>query len=149
MAHQNNSQDTSGLLNRLLVRIYRGLLQYSADCWPWTDAEESAEKRAVERMGEAQRQNIGAVVEVLTGRGVVVDFGSYPDNSELHYVSLDYLLGKLIADEEAIVAEIEASQDEAAHDTEAARLVSELLAAEKAHLAQLRELAKAHAPVPA
>jgi len=143
---ETNSQDASELLNRLVVRIYRGLLQYSVDCWPWTDSEESAEKRAVERMAQAQRREVGRLVDTLTGRGLVVDFGNYPDDSDLHYVSLDYLLGKLIADEEAIVAELLAAQSEASRDTDASRLVADLLKLEKEHASQLRELAKHATP---
>lgn len=147
MADQN-SQDTSDILNRLLVRIYRGLLQYSVECWPWTDADESAEKRAVERMAAAQQAEVGRIVDLLNERGVAIDFGSYPDNSELHYVSLDYLVAKLVEDEAEIVAELEASRGQFAHDPEGARLAGELLAAEKGHLSQLGDLANSH-PVPA
>jgi len=143
---ETNSHDASELLNRLLVRIYRGLLQYSVDCWPWTDAEESAEKRGLERMAEVQRREVGRLVDTLTGRGLVVDFGNYPDDSDLHYVSLDYLLGKLVADEEAIVLELQAAQSEASHDTVASRLVADLLKLEKEHVSELRELAKHAAP---
>lgn len=143
----NNSRDTSDLLNDLLVRIYRGLLQYSVECWPWTDAEESAEKRAVERMAAAQQQHIRHVVDLLTERGVVVDFGNYPDNSELHYVSLDYLLRRLVADEQQIVGALESAQGQFIHDPAGAGLVSELLASEKRHLSELRELAQSHAAV--
>ncbi len=143
MADQN-SQDTSEILNRLLVRIYRGLLQYSVECWPWTDAGESAEKRAVERMAAAQQAEIARIVDLLNERGVAIDFGNFPDNSELHYVSLDYLVAKLVEDEAAIVAEVEASRSQLAHDPDGSRLAAELLAAEKEYLSQLRDLAKRH-----
>jgi hypothetical protein len=142
MADQNHSD----LLNRLLVRIYRGPLQYAVDCWPWSAAAdakgvEPPEQRAIEKMATRQQQFIARLVELLSRRRAVVDFGVYPDYSELHYVSLDYLIGKLIADEQRLVAELEAAQTGLKDDPEAAQVVSELLAAEKEHLAQLRDLA--------
>src|SRR5580704_8310412 len=142
MADQNHSD----LLNRLLVRIYRGVLQYAVECWPWSAAAdangvESPEQRAIEKMAARQQQLIARLVELLSKRRAAVDFGVYPDNSELHYVSLDYLIGKLIADEERLVAELEAAQKGLQSDPEAVRLVADLLAAENEHLAQLRDLA--------
>jgi hypothetical protein len=111
MADQNHSD----LLNRLLVRIYRGVLQYAVECWPWSAAAESngvepPEQRAIEKMAARQQQSIARLVELLSKRRATVDFGVYPDNSELHYVSLDYLIGKLVADEERLVTELEAAQ---------------------------------------
>jgi hypothetical protein len=142
MADQNHSD----LLNRLLVRIYRGVMQYAVECWPWSAAAdangvEPPEQRAIEKMAARQQQFIGRLVGLLSKRRAAVDFGVYPDNSELHYVSLDYMIGKLIADEERLVAELESAQKGLQGDPEAAKLVAELLAAEKQHLAQLRDLA--------
>ncbi len=142
MADQNHSDS----LNRLLVRIYRGLLQYAVECWPWSAAAEAngvepPEQRAIEKMAARQQQSIARLVELLSKRRAAVDFGVYPDNSELHYVSLDYLIGKLVAEEERLVTEVEAAQKGLAGDPEASRLVADLLAAEKEHLAQLRDLA--------
>jgi hypothetical protein len=146
MADQNHSD----LVNRLLVRIYRGILQYSVECWPWSAAAdangvEPPEQRAIEKMAGRQRQFIARLVELLSKRRATVDFGTYPDNSELHYVSLDYLIGNLIADEDRLVAELDSAQKGLHDDPQAAQVVAELLAAEKEHLAQLRDLA-ARAP---
>jgi Arc/MetJ-type ribon-helix-helix transcriptional regulator len=142
MADQNHSD----LLNRLLVRIYRGVLQYAVECWPWSAAAdangiEPPEQRAIEKMAARQQQLIARLVELLSKRRAAVDFGAYPDYSELHYVSLDYLIGKIIADEERLVAELEAAQTGLQNDPAAAHVVAEILAAEKEHLAQLRGLA--------
>jgi Arc/MetJ-type ribon-helix-helix transcriptional regulator len=92
-------------------------------------------------MAARQRQFIARLVDLLSKRRAAVDFGVYPDYSEFHYVSLDYLIGKLVVDEERLVAELEAAQKGLEDDPEAARVVAEILAAEKEHLAQLRDLA--------
>jgi hypothetical protein len=134
------------ILNQLVSRVYRSLLQYALDCWPWTSLADqtgavSPEQQAVEQMAARQQSFVGRLVELLSAREADVDLGSFPDNSALHYVSLEFLLGRLIADEQQIVSELEAAQGKLSGDQPAAALVSELLAAEQANIARLRELA--------
>ncbi len=151
MADQTNTD----VLNRLLAQTYRSLLQYTVECWPWTTSTESAdgkspEEKTVEQMAARQLAFVGRLVNLVQERGEVVDFGNYPDNSELHYVSLDYLLGKLIADEQKLVGALEAAREAVRNDPPAAGLIVELLAAEKENVNRLRELAaKAAAAVTA
>jgi hypothetical protein len=151
MADQNQND----VLNRLVARVYRCLLQYTMECWPWTTATETPgieppEQKAVDQMAARQRDFIARLVGVLTQRGEYVDFGNYPDFSEMHYVSLDYLLVKLAADEKKLVSELEAALPLLHDDATAAGLVSELLSAEKEHFLRLREMAtRASAPVAA
>jgi hypothetical protein len=143
------------ILNRLVPRVYRSLLQYTVECWPWTPSAESPdgkspEQKAIEQMAARQQEFVARLVDLLSRRGVVVDFDNYPDYSELHYVALDYLLGKLIADEQRLVSELEAARGAIHNDPPAATLIVELLAAEKDNLVRLRELAsKAAAAVTA
>lgn len=146
-------QAANDILNRLVGRVYRSLLQYSVECWPWSTLSEAVgaatpEQQVLEQIAARQQTFVGRLAELLTERGENVDFGSFPDNSELHYVSVDFLLGKLVADEQNLVGELESAQGGLHHDPEAAALVSELLAAEQANIARLRELtAKAPASV--
>jgi hypothetical protein len=147
MAGQNNTD----VLNRLVARVYRCLLQYTVECWPWTPSAESPdgkspEQKAIEQMAVRQQEFVGRLVELLSQRGQVADFGNYPDNSGLHYVSLNYLVGKLLADEERLVAELESAREAVRNDPPAATLIVELLAAEKQNLAKLHELATKTAP---
>ncbi len=148
-------QTNNALLNRLVPRLYRSLLQYTVECWPWSPSAESPdgkspEQEAIEQMAARQREFVARLVELLSRRGAVVDFDNYPDYSELHYVALDFLLGRLIADEQRLVAELEAARGATHGDPPAATLIVELLAAEKDNLGRLRDLAaKAAAAVPA
>ena len=135
------------MLNRVLARLYRSLLQYAVDCWPWTSATDTAasempEQRVIEEMTARQQEFVARLADLITRRGDVVDFGSFRDNSELNYVSLDYLLGKLIADEQGLIAELQVALPALQHDAEATALVSELLAVETQNLTQLRELSR-------
>lgn len=140
--------DTNATLNDLLARAYRSLLQYAGECWPWASADESAEQQAVVDMSAEQKAVVARMVELLEAREWPIDFGNYPDFTPLHYVSLDFLLGRLIADEQELLAAIESSHNTLAADPEAAELAAELLAATKRHLSKLQELSAAH-PVPA
>src|SRR5262245_44022345 len=87
-------------LNALLIRVHRSLLQYAVECWPWTDVDAAAEQATIEGLAREQESYVARMTELLVEREWSVDFGSFPDWSELHYVALDYLLGKLIVDEE-------------------------------------------------
>jgi hypothetical protein len=60
----------------------------------------------------------------------------------MHYVSLDYLLGKLLADEQNLIAELQTALSAPGHDAEATALVSELLAVETQNVSRLRELSR-------
>jgi len=145
-------QIPNDILNKIVARVYRCLVQYAMECWPWTTATETPgieppEQKAVDEIAARQRAFIARLVDVLTARGEVVDFGNFPDYSEMHYVSLDYLLRKFVVDEQKLVSELEAAVPALKGDATAAGLVSELLAAEKENLVRLRDMAaKASAP---
>jgi hypothetical protein len=143
-----SEQNHSDVLNGLLVRLYRSLLQYGVECCSaWTSDAEAHEQQALQEMAARQRESVGRLVDLLTARGQAIDFGNYADYSELHYVSLKFLLGKLIADQQQVIAALEASLGALGHDREAVELVTELLAAEKGNLARLRDMASAKSPV--
>lgn len=133
--------NSNAALNDLLVLVGRSLLQYAIECWPWAGADDDPEHRAFEELSHDQRATASRIAILLDKRGWPVDFGLYPDWSELHYVSLDYLLKKVIADEEELVAAIERAAPACQSDPEAKAIVSELLADEKQRLARLREIA--------
>lgn len=135
-------QNQNAVLNRVVVRVYRSLMQYALECWPWTNAAETpgaepAEEKAVKQMATRQQKFVAQIVDVLTGRGEIVDLGNFPDFSEMHYVSLDYLLGKLVDDEQKLISELEAAQKGLQVDA-ALWLITEILAAEKENLHRLR-----------
>jgi len=136
------------LLNDLLVDAYGSLLQYAIECWPWTDPEDEAEQQTIAEMAAAQKAVVARISALLESRGYAIELGQYPDWSSLHFVSLDYLLGKLIADEEQLIAAIEQAQPTLKSDPEASAQAFDLLHMEKKHLARLREMAatrKTHA----
>lgn len=131
-------------LNHLLIRLLRSLLQYASECWPWASVDESGEQQAILEMGQVQLAHVHRLVDLLVERGWSIDFGNYPTEfTDLNYVGLDFLLGELIADEAKSITELERAQADLAGDS-AAGLVAEILVAERANAAKLRELAAAH-----
>jgi hypothetical protein len=137
-------------LNDLLIQVYRSLLQYAVECWPWADADEAPARNVVEELAHEQQAQASTIADLLDHRGWPVDFGTYPDWSELHYVSLDYLLMKIVADEEQLLSAIERARPSFDGDNEARTLATQLLEAERRRLARLREIwAARKAVVPA
>ncbi len=137
------------VLNQVLVVMGRSLLQYSADAWPWTGSSETASRSAVEALIPEQRRHIAQLADLLDGRGWTIDFGVYPDFTDLHYLSLDFVLPHLIENERGIVTEIESALPKCASDPEGAALLAEILPAERAVLTKLEELSRSKPPAPA
>jgi hypothetical protein len=136
-------------LNRVLVRLYRSKLQYVGECWPWTSAAEAQEEREIGQLVQTQQQHVASLVELLTARSHAIEFGQYPDLSELHYVNLDYVLETLAADAEATIRDVEQTKVACEEDASAASLLSAILDAERAGLEKIKALAAARQKQPA
>ncbi len=139
--------NASDVLNGVLGRLNRSLMQYAVDCWPWSQATDTAaletpEQKSIEQMTLRQQQFVADLVDLIMQRGGAVDLGTFDDHSELHYVALDYLLGKLIADEQELVAELQSALSSLDSDIEARTLVAEILASEHENVARLGELSR-------
>ena len=131
-------------LNAVLIRLHRCLLQYVEECWPWSGQGQSGERLAVQGLAREQQHFVGGLVDLLSSRGWPIDFGNYPtDFTDLHYVGLDYLLGRIADDEQTLVAFIELARAGSMGDSSATSLLSHLLDAERRHASRLRELAGA------
>ena len=99
-------------LNSLFVLLHRSLLQYLGECSPWT-AEDShqAETLAVIRgIVAKQKQDETVLADTLTNAGWVIDCGGYSTSfTDLHYVSLKYLLKQVVISQTDIVKAFEAA----------------------------------------
>jgi hypothetical protein len=137
------------LLNQVLIVMGRSLLQYSADCWPWTGSGETGLRGAVEGLIPEQTDRVRRLAELLDSRGWTIDFGVFPDYTGLHYLSLDFVLPHLVENERTVVKEIELALPNCAGDTEGSALLAELLDGERATLARLEELTRSKPATPA
>ncbi len=94
------------ILNRVLRDLSGCFLQYAADIWPWTSvgADGAKLKSVVDECVARQRQSIGLLSEYLAPRQARIEFGQFSaDFTDLHYVSLQFLLKQLIARQTQIV----------------------------------------------
>lgn len=126
-------------LNELLVDLARSLLQYAHEGGLWSKSSGLSSDFA--RLASRQRESVRQLAELLSRRGWTVDFGAYPtDYTDLHFLSFEYFLPRLLASQAALVAEL----DEAAHtcidDPEAVELVNRLLGEERSITAALESL---------
>lgn len=94
------------ILNRVLRELSGCILQYVREISPWTSADPAGDKlkSVVDQCVERQAQSIALLAEFLEARQARVEFGPFSaDLTDLHYVSLKFLLKRLIADQTQIV----------------------------------------------
>ncbi|MES2789274.1 MAG: hypothetical protein V4719_06605 [Planctomycetota bacterium] len=99
-------------LNSLFVLLHRSLLQYLGECSPWTaeDSRQEATLATLQSIVARQKQDEALVADALLESGWVIDLGGYSTQfTDLHYVSLKYLLKQVIVSQVGIVNAFEAA----------------------------------------
>lgn len=94
------------ILNRVLRDLSGCFLQYTAEIWPWTSlgADGAKLKSVVDACVARQRQSIHLLSEYLAPRQTRIEFGQFSANfTDLHYVSLRFLLKQLVSSQTLIV----------------------------------------------
>jgi hypothetical protein len=94
------------LLNRVLRELSGSFVQYVGEIWPWTSVgpEGAKLKAVVDQCVARQRQSIAQLANFLGPRQARVELGRFSaEFTDLHYVSLQFLLRRLIACQEQIV----------------------------------------------
>lgn len=132
------SSDT--ILNTALIEVYRSLLQYAGESWPWASVGSEETETAVRKMAEEERDVVAHIFQHLDSRGVSVDLGTYPDNSALHYVSLPFFLQRMVVEHTDLDNALRYYRGQVAHDPAAVRLLDETVGVVQRHLATLRQL---------
>ena len=94
------------LLNAALCRIHRSLLNYVSECWPWTPADQTA--ATINAAVQVQKQHVQQLVILLEDARQTIDFGYYStDFTDLHFVSLSYLLKQLVIQQKLLVQDLQ------------------------------------------
>jgi hypothetical protein len=130
------------LLNDVLIVMGRSLLQYAAQAWPWIRDGSDALQTALNEQIAAQGARIEKLSALLDSRRVWIDFGAFPDFTDLHYLALDFVLPHLVENERGVVKAIESAIPRCADDAEGAALLTEILAGERSTLARLEDLGR-------
>lgn len=98
------------ILNRVQRDVSGCFLQYVGDCWPWTSigADGDKLKSIVDQCVARQRESIRLMTEYLAPRQTRVEAGSFSvDFTDLHYVSLKFLIKQLISTQSRVVEVID------------------------------------------
>lgn len=130
------------LLQNILVREGHSLLQFLVDAYPWTRPEEQPLLEQIQKMIAEEKQAAANLAGFLRRQRIPLPYvGPYPNRYlNLLFVSLDFLLPRLVAHQQEAIAQLE--QDlKAIPDLEARRQVESLLAVKSRHLKKLKELA--------
>lgn len=129
------------ILNRVLRDLSSCLLQYAGEIWPWTSVgpEGNKLKSQVDACVARQRQSIQMLAEFLGPREDRVEFGQYSsDFTDLHYVSLQFLLKRLIADQTQIVDSLNRAVSLLPNGDESHELLAAVRQNEQENLAALK-----------
>jgi hypothetical protein len=140
---------TQALLQDVLRRDSLSLLQYIRDAFPWTRLEEQGAWPALRQVVEEDAHGLAELAQFLARRRVPLPYiGTFPvDFTSINFVSLDFVLPRLLDEQRREVAALEADLARVS-DPEAREQLQRLLDMKRRHLPALEGLAAAH-PEPA
>lgn len=140
----DRSTERNAELNGLLIDLNRSLLQYTGEAWPWVNRGEEAQQRKITELVARQQEATAALGQLLDQRDWPVDPGAYPtEYTDLHYMSLAWLLKELVDGETAVLHEVQAVQNVCKGDEPAAALLDGIAECQQQVVAGLKELAAA------
>jgi len=129
-------------LHQALVALGSSLVQYVGEAWPWTDADGETDREAINLFVKRQLLQMTRLADLLTHRRVTFDSGRFPtDFTDVHYLSLASLYGKLAESQAEVVGRLEEAEAACDDDVEAAELIAEVLAEERLTLEEVTALA--------
>jgi hypothetical protein len=130
-----NSDEVVESLNRLLAIEYRSLPMYLVETKPWLEA--GGDERIIASLGDIttdQKALAGRIADLILDLGGQVAASAYPTAfTDLHFLSLGYLLKELVAYQIRDIAHIETVGRVLEGHRAAWALVQETLGAAKAH----------------
>lgn len=132
-------------LNDVLIAMDRSLLQYAGEAWPWTPSTDDDVREQLLALVRQQQSQIARLADLLSRRVDYFDAGTYPtDYTDLQYLSLAYLLNRLIRDQEAVADKLNSAARSCGDDAEACELLSQLETGVAQTIQSLRELSQKH-----
>jgi len=137
------------ILQGIVRREGRSLLQYLSDAFPWTTINEGDALARVQQFVKEERESTAALVRFLQRRRVTPPyFGAYPMSfTTLNFITLDHLLPLLVDAERKAIAALESDLARVT-DPEARNLLQGMVEMKRGHEKALEEMAAAH-PEPA
>jgi len=124
----------------LLNALGPSLLQYLDEAGAWTDLEHAEAQATLDRLAASQRTSFDEVASLVTHRHVLPELATYPSEfGSLHYLALDFLMTRLIANQIGVVAAADAALAACGKDVSRPTL-ERVQEREAGHLTSLREL---------
>lgn len=137
---------TQALLQDIVRRASRSMLQYVGESYPWAGDGEVQLLTQVQAVIAEEERAVEGLATFLRKRRIGIPYlGSYPENfTNLNYVSIDYLLPRLLDWQRSWVGILERDAAEIT-DAEAKAEVNELVATARRHLDGLEMIVATHA----
>jgi hypothetical protein len=136
---------TQALLQDLVRRASRSMLQYVGEAYPWIPDTDGELKANVQAVIDEEEMAVEGLATFLRKKRIPIGYlGSYQQNfTNLNYVSLDYLMPRLLDWQRnwTVVLERDAAL---IADPEAKGEVAKLVAVAHRHLHELEKLAASH-----
>jgi hypothetical protein len=142
------NQNNAAILETLVCREARSLLQYATDSFPWITIEEQQALAQLHGLIQEEQQAAGAIARLLARRYYRFPAPApYPMAfTAINYTALEHLLPLLVDAAEQSLAACEKDRD-ALSDPEARNLVQNLIDCKRRHQKSLEAMAAAHPQV--
>lgn len=135
---QNSSID---VLNRLLTILHRSLPMYLNEASPWTQHGDQQASAALSQIVADQQRDCRRLADLVLERYGRLETGEFPmEFTDLHFLSMDFLVGELVRYQQQDIEAIEQCVSRLAGDAKAQTLAQEILGAARAHLEMLEAL---------
>ena len=133
------------LLNALVQMHCRSLPMYLASAAPWTTSEQTVGRALLQSIIADQGEIVDKFADVILQRDGIVERGAFPTEfTDLHDLSLDYLMHEMAEKQATNVKAIERATELLAGDDDALELCQRTLGVAKAHLDSLNEYVRDH-----
>ena len=138
--------NTIDILNELLVVHHRSLPMYLSYAVPWAPTAPNGTRNiaaVLDRLVADQKRYASKLAEAILARGGRIETGGFPmEFTDLHLLSLDYLLNEMVKYQRRDIAKIERAVELLRDDPLARELAEEALGNAKGHLDSLEECAR-------
>lgn len=140
--------DTIDVLNRMLVLHHRSLAMYLSYAEPaWAGGDEKA-KQTLALIAADEQNMVDRIAEMIADEDRNVRYGAFPmEYTGYHDLAFDFLLGKLIENQQDKILQITEAVDQLSLAPMARMLAEEALGAAKGHLQSLQELVRSNEAV--
>ena len=134
-------EDSITVLNELLAIHYRSLPMYLTLASPWKHRGDEKATELLKDVVEDQQETCRKVAELVVQRGAVVETGEFPTHfTELHFLSLDFMLQELVKTQRDDLTDIERCAQRLWNDPPAEAIAREAVGAARGHLQSLEEI---------